>query len=130
MKTSLQFLIPAILVSAVIGADVRGLAAESREQMRLAVGEAKTITLSENPSTGFQWKVDEAQSSNLDVVRISDLGHEEAQGHLIGAPGTHSWRIEGVTPGKARLVLDYLRSWEHVAPAERHIADIEVAPRQ
>jgi len=128
MHKSLSLLILGAFMSVLIGVAF-AQAADSSETLRLAVGEAKTITLSENPSTGYQWKIDETASSNLDAVRITDLGHEEAQSHLIGAPGKHSWRIEGVAPGTAQLVLDYLRSWEHVAPAERHIVDIEVTPR-
>lgn len=101
----------------------------SEENLSLTVGAAKVITLAENPTTGFQWHIDTAQCVNLAAIQVTDLGHEQ-QSNLIGAPGTHSWRIQGVADGKAQLVFDYARPWEHGAPADHHIVHIDIAPAQ
>lgn len=127
MSVNLRFFIPVALISLLSSAPVFAhFTSQSADRLQLAVGETQTITLTENPSTGYRWKVSPDESSNLDAIRVDDLGYAEAEAHLLGAPGKHSWRIAGVTPGKARLVLDYSRSWEHVPPAQRHIVDIEV----
>ncbi len=127
MSVNLRFFIPVALLSLLWSAPVIAhFTSQSGEQLQLDVGETKTIMLTENPSTGYQWKVSPDESSNLDAVRVDDLGYKEAETHLLGAPGKHSWAIAGVAPGKARLVLNYFRSWEHVPPAQRHIVDIEV----
>lgn len=127
MNKSFRFLIPAALMSVLMGVPAGAhFTSQSSEQLQLAVGEAKTISLTENPSTGYEWKAALEESSNLDAVRIDDLGYEPADSHLLGAPGKHSWRIVGVTAGKARLVLNYFRSWESAPPAQRHIVHIDV----
>lgn len=102
---------------------------QNEENLALTVGAAKVVTLPENPTTGFQWHIDTAECVNLAAVQITDLGHEQ-QSNLIGAPGTRSWRIEGVAAGKVQLVFDYARPWEHGAPADHHIVDIDIAPAQ
>ncbi len=102
---------------------------QSEGNLVLTVGTAKVVTLSENPTTGFEWHVDTAESVNLAAVQLTDLRHEQ-QSNQIGAPGTHSWRIEGIAAGKAQLVFDYERPWEHGPPADRHIVHIDIAPAQ
>lgn len=122
------FLIPVAMLAMVLC--VPALAqptTQSEENLALTVGTAKVVTLSENPTTGFEWHVDTAESVNLAAVQVTDLRHEQ-QSNQIGAPGTHSWRIEGIAAGKAQLVFDYARPWEHGAPADRHIVHIDIAP--
>lgn len=101
-------------------------ASEEAETWTLAVGAAKTLTLAENPSTGFQWRVDSDASRNLAAIDVSDEGYELGARDRIGAPGTHRWRIAALTPGRAHLVFAYARAWEHGPPAERHIIEIEI----
>lgn len=100
---------------------------KSSETIQVSVGTTKTIALKENPSTGYQWHINAAQSSNLGAVRVSDAGYESGTSHLVGAAGTHSWRIEGQAQGTARIVFDYSRPWEHVAPAQRHVVRVEIS---
>ncbi len=123
-------IVPALLSALICWPASAQSNSQSSETLHLAVGAAKTVTLSENTSTGYKWHIDTAQSTNLAAVRVSDLGHQHGSSHLYGAPGTHSWRIEGVTPGKAQLVLAYSRPWEHVAPAKLHTVSIEITERR
>ncbi len=102
---------------------------QSENNLALTVGASKIVTLAENQTTGFAWHVDTAASVHLAAVRVTDLGHEQ-ESKQIGAPGTHSWRIKGVADGKARLIFDYSRPWEHGAPADRHVVHIDIAPAQ
>jgi inhibitor of cysteine peptidase len=94
----------------------------------LSPGASTTIVLSENPSTGYKWRVDTAQSSNLAIVRVTDGGYQAAQTGLIGAPGSHRWQITARAPGTAKIVFGYARSWEHGAPAQTYMAEIDVIP--
>ncbi|MHB8885778.1 MAG: protease inhibitor I42 family protein [Methylovirgula sp.] len=100
---------------------------QSAETIRLSVGTTRTVALKENPSTGYRWHLNAAESANLAALRISDAGyHQGRSSHLAGAPGMHRWRIEGRTQGAARITFDYSRPWEHVAPARRHVVHVEI----
>ena len=116
------------LLFAQIGVAPGGAWAQSQtsETVALTVGASKTIVLSENPSTGYQWQLDAAQSANLAIVRVIDAGFQAGQSGLIGVPGSHRWQIEAQAPGAATVVFAYSRSWEHGPPAETHVVKVNV----
>jgi inhibitor of cysteine peptidase len=120
--------IAAALLLALTGAMPAGAQtmSQSSENIRVSIGATRTITLKENPSTGYQWHINVAQSSNLAAVRISDAGYQAGARHLMGAPGMHLWRVEGRAQGVARIMFDYSRPWEHVAPIRRHAVQVEI----
>ncbi len=118
------FILSACLLMLIGG--VQADAQEDSETIRLTVGATRVITLAENPSTGFKWQINTAQSVNPAAVRVNDLGYQRGPGQLVGAPGVHRWRIKGKAPGNAQIVFDYSRPWEHAAPARRHTVRVEI----
>lgn len=99
------------------------------QSVQLAPGQRTTVQLEENPTTGYRWQIDRAGSADLTIVRIDDLGFSAREGAApVGAPGVHRWSIEGVSPGKARIVFEYLRPWEKEA-VRRHEISVEVTAR-
>ena len=101
-------------------------ASDTGETLHLSPGAVKTIALSENPSTGYRWQINKGQSSNLAIVQVSDAGYQRSSSDLIGAAGTHRWRIKALAAGTAQIVFDYSRSWEHGVPARRHTILVEI----
>jgi predicted secreted protein len=101
-------------------------AQQSNETITLPVGASKTIALNENPSTGYKWQRNNAESSNLTIVRVIDAGYQPGQSGLIGAPGSHRWQLETLAPGTAKIVFAYSRPWEHGAPAKSHVVQIKI----
>jgi inhibitor of cysteine peptidase len=97
------------------------------ETLRLRPGASTTLRLTENPSTGYSWRLDTAASVGLDRVAISDAGHKRSAA-LPGAPGERLWIIRGVAPGAAKIAFAYQRPWE-AAPVEKRRVDVVVAPR-
>ena len=108
---------PAILMTAFA-------APVAAEEITLARGREKTIVLTENPSTGYTWKIDEAGSENLSLLTLVDLGHKRGAA-MPGAPGRHSWRLRAKASGRAVLQLVYQRPWEP-APVETRRIEIVV----
>jgi inhibitor of cysteine peptidase len=106
-----------------------GVARAASETVQLSIGAVKSITLSENTTTGYRWQINKGQSTNLAIVQIGDDGHQQSSGGRIGAAGTHRWRIKALAAGTARVVFDYVRPWEHAAPAQRHTVVLEISPR-
>lgn len=103
-------------------------AAASESLLKLTPGGSATIKLSENPSTGYSWKIDRQQSSNLDILRIDDNGVARGGGNMIGAPGTHKWSVEALSPGQAIIDFVYQRPWEN-APVQTHRVTVQVKTR-
>jgi predicted secreted protein len=102
---------------------------QTGQTVSLSPGTSTTIVLLENPSTGFKWRLDAAQSTNLAAVRLIDRGYQAAQSGLIGAHGSHRWEIEARAPGTASVVFTYARPWEHKPPAQTHVVQVSIARR-
>jgi predicted secreted protein len=85
------------------------LAQEQSETRHSAtIGVPFEIELPANPSTGYQWGIDTSASSNLQNVKIENLGTspQPSKGGepLIGAPVTHRWVTTPLGVGSVRLV--------------------------
>jgi inhibitor of cysteine peptidase len=100
---------------------------QTTQTISLSPGASTTIVLRDNPSTGFKWRLNTAQSTNLAVVRVIDRGYQAGQSGLIGAPGSPHWEIKARVPGSASVVFTYARPWEHKPPAETHVVQVNIA---
>lgn len=132
MGRSLLAIVVASAALATLPATVR--ADETAETLRLAVGGGANVTLTENPSTGYRWRLDDAASNHLDLIEISDAGYVQGNGdgahqQMVGVPGRHSYRIVARQPGTAVVVFDYVREWEKLPPANRHSVTVEIGAR-
>lgn len=68
-----------------------------------------TITLDENPSTGFKWHYEISKPSIIQV--ISDK-YTPSSNNIPGALGKHEWVIKGVLQGTATITFKYYRDSE------------------
>ncbi len=118
-----------VLLALMAASPAPARAADERETIQLAVGSSRTIALTENPSTGYGWHLNQAASSNVSLVEISDAGFEAGGGKLVGAPGTRRFRIVARQPGTAVAVFEYARSWEHVPAVRRYVVNIDISGR-
>lgn len=98
--------------------------AHAAEVLRLAPGASTPVELTENPSTGYSWRIDPDASAGLEHVAIVDGGHRRGA-NMPGAPGTHRWTVRAVSPGETNIVFAYQRPWEP-APVETRQVTIEV----
>ena len=117
-----------VVFSALFWAGATGAATLSDETIRLSPGAVATVALSENPSTGYKWQINQEQSSNLAIVQVDDAGYQRSSSQLLGAPGMHRWRVKALATGTAQIIFAYARPWEHGAPARTHTVRIEVGP--
>ncbi|HWQ67377.1 MAG TPA: protease inhibitor I42 family protein [Methanospirillum sp.] len=82
---------------------------DTKEPTPLKVGDEMTISLKENPSTGYQWNV--TVSGGLKIMNDTFVPPQEQQ---PGAGGEHQWTIQGVTTGNQTFSGVYYRPWEEV----------------
>jgi predicted secreted protein len=129
-KSACTILIAAVLIAlsppSGINPALAQVPMQANQTVSLSPGTSTTIVLSENPTTGYKWRIDSGQSSNLAIVQVTDGGYQAAQTGLMGAGGSHRWQIEARAAGTARLVFAYARSWEHKAPAKTYVVEVDV----
>lgn len=94
--------------------------------LELRPGGRATVTLVENGSTGYAWRIDESASQNPGVLRLEDKGYAPpAKAAPLGAPGSHTWAVEALAKGHARIEFVYKRPWEST-PVKRETWSVDV----
>lgn len=78
------------------------------ETVTLPAGSEITISLDENPTTGFSWNV--TSSVGLDYVNDTYIAPETG---LVGAGGVHVWEYLAAEEGSAEFSAIYKRPWEN-----------------
>jgi len=81
----------------------------SINSVSIKAGEIYTINLEENPTTGYTWHWNIA---NTFIVSIESEKFVAPSSNLPGAPGNHVWIVKGLKPGKTEIVFEYYRSFE------------------
>lgn len=96
--------------------ELRVTEADSGQAVSLDVGQTLVLTLSANPTTGYDWMVTEPGAPQLrqdgEGVYVQDPGSAGA----IGAGGTKTYRFLAAEPGATTLGLAYARSFEPGEP--------------
>ena len=73
------------------------------------------VTLAANPTTGFQWTVDQYDK---DLLTLTSSQYQRPETNLIGAGGEMMFTFalnKGKTyPKSTKMVFSYARSWEKV----------------
>jgi len=83
-------------------------------EVTLQVGTVLSVSLSSNPSTGFEWEL-----VDLDSSVVEHTGTSHRSGCLIPMPGcggTDTWMFTVLSPGITTLRMIYHRPWEDVEP--------------
>ena len=96
------------------------------QAIEVTVGQSMTLTLPENPSTGFMWSVAECP----DVVQVG-LAFEprapESGTPLCGSHSTTVVVLTGLKVGQGVVKLVYARPWEKdKAPADTRVYTVTV----
>lgn len=99
--------------------EVKLTAADNGSEVELVKGQALTITLQSNPTTGYMWEVVEPPDEQV-MRQVGEIEFEpESDEDVIGAGGVQIIRFEIVNAGRTSLKLVYHRSWEtDVEPLE------------
>jgi inhibitor of cysteine peptidase len=74
----------------------------------LKVGEAVTVTLPENASTGYRWAIDSADPA---LITISEPAASYQAG-AVGSGGEVIWTFVAKAPGATTVALKRWRHWE------------------
>ncbi len=88
---------------------------EEMNGRKIAVKQGQTLLLriDGNPTTGYQWVVDELDES---ILALSDDPDYKSDSMLIGSGGTYTFKFNTVNLGETTLRLKYYRDFEKDIP--------------
>jgi predicted secreted protein len=112
-----------LLISAA-SADIQGSGLETRNSMTVSQGATITITLSENPSTGYSWVMNASSGLQLIEDNLTLLENDR-----FGAEGQHKWVYLAVTPGLQEVRGEYTRPFEE-GSARDYLLTVLVVEKQ
>ena len=84
-----------------------------------------TVSLDENPSTGYAWQYVIADESI--VQNCGDTYSSDAPAGIGGAGGIRALSFLGMQTGTTTVTFTYLRSWETNPPIRTVVVEITVA---
>jgi inhibitor of cysteine peptidase len=90
--------------------------ADSGKTISLNKGEKFTVSLKEEPSTGYLWELN--LSNGLSIYEDTYIESLNPQ-HIAGIPGTHLWIIEATSPGSQKVTGIYKKSWKNPTGTEK-----------
>jgi len=102
-----------LLIISAASADVQGVGFETRNSMTVSQGAMITVTLSENPSTGYSWVMNASSGLQLVEDNLTLLENDR-----FGAEGQHKWVYLAVTPGLQEVRGVYTRPFEEGSARE------------
>lgn len=93
--------------------------ADNGKTLRLKPLEEVNVTLSSNPTTGYNWEMVEQVESAAVVVVSKEFKASEDTSARVGAGGIMNFRLRLIKAGRFTLTFIYRRSWEKVHEPER-----------
>lgn len=81
------------------------------------VGDEWSISLNENPSTGYLWNLETIGSERAEITDYYTAAVNDAE--IVGAPGIRTWTIKAISTGMLELHFTYSRPWEKDNIAEK-----------
>ena len=86
------------------------------------VGDSVVLSLDENPTTGYLWKIEEIDSTVLELT-----GDDyESGGGAIGGGGKRKLSFKAIQAGTSPMRLKCVRQWEPDNPSGTFSATVEV----
>ena len=82
---------------------------DSGQAITLSPGEQFELTLSGNPTSGYQWEVSSYNAAYIQPA--AEPGFQQSS-DLVGAGGYFQFRFQAVKPGRTTLKLVYRRPFE------------------
>jgi len=103
------------------GATIRATEADNNKTVMAKVGDELSVTLKENPTTGYEWNM--IAGPGLTAVSDRFVGPSPSPSPLMGVGGVHTWVYKVDRAGGLTLTGVYARSWE---PQNKSAADFSL----
>jgi inhibitor of cysteine peptidase len=83
------------------------------------------ITLKENATTGYRWKVDRIDE---EIILLDNSQYSMSTNSLVGSGGTRTFTFRPRSTGKAKVHLSLKREWEkEIDPIDQLVVFIQIS---
>jgi inhibitor of cysteine peptidase len=82
---------------------------QKNQTFDVSVSDTIIITLKENPTTGYRWKLDHG---NEEIIKMEDSKYSMTSANGIGGGGTRTFTFKALSLGKTNVQLSLKREWE------------------
>ena len=112
----------AALPQAESGEQVLVDAANTGQEVEMAVGDRLVVTLESNPTTGFKWEL--AEGTDQTVLELVESRYQPGPGAsqtppVTGAGGEEVWTFQALKQGETAISLEYSQPWAGGLKADR-----------
>ena len=95
------------------------------QEVTVRVDERFEVALSENPTTGYRWRIVDSAPAICTLTR----DHFAAARKLPGSGGAHRWIFRAVNTGEATIEMEKARKFETAGTVEHFRLSVRVLPR-
>jgi inhibitor of cysteine peptidase len=99
--------------------------ADQGKTIQVPSGKPFDVALEGNPTTGYDWQVGKIEGDTVMQVGKMDYVPKKHPQGMVGVGGTCVFHFKVVKPGKTKIKLKYLRSWEKKKPEKTFEAEID-----
>jgi inhibitor of cysteine peptidase len=94
------------------------------QKVQLTAGQAFTLLLPENPSTGYTWQL---RKKGEPAAQLLSDAFEPGRS-VPGAPGVHRWQFRaGIAESTGTILLELVRPWESVSASRTYSVTLRVS---
>jgi len=87
---------------------------ETTDVISVRTGQYFTITLTENPSTGYLWEGPFIEDESIVRLVLASRGKSIEAIPNVGEPTESTWEFEALSPGTTTITFRYERPWETI----------------
>ncbi len=91
---------------------------DSGQVINTSLNQEFQIALGSNASTGYSWQP-AFDSSILSLVKREYKDGDNANGKIVGAPGTEYFTFKTLKTGDTKITFTYKRPWEQATPQDK-----------
>ncbi len=85
---------------------------ETTDVISVRTGQYFTITLTENPSTGYSWEGPFIGDEAIVQLVVASRKRSIEAVPNVGGPTEVTWKFKALSPGSTTIIFKYRRSWE------------------
>ncbi len=93
-------------------------AADNGTTVSIGLGEMFSVSLAENPTTGFLWNITTTDGIAIESDKYTVEEPPEGEEPMMGAGGVHEWVLQTTDAGTQKVMGIYKRPWENTTGTE------------
>lgn len=100
----------------------------NNQEYRVSCGETFTLSLEGNPTTGYQWILNDNYSQGMLSLVENFYVSSQSEPQAVGQGGRYYWRFKALQAGSTEIKLTYARPWESRVPEQTFTVNIVAVP--